>query len=75
MRIRGQPPPPDEQHAIRTRLREIVAAGGQIKLVQLYAVARPAAESGVTPLSHEELDAMAALVRRETGLEVAAFQT
>jgi wyosine [tRNA(Phe)-imidazoG37] synthetase (radical SAM superfamily) len=73
MRIRGQPPPPDEQHAFCARLRELVAAGGQIKLVQLYTIARPPAEDWVTPLSNQELDAMAALVRGQTGLEVAAF--
>jgi wyosine [tRNA(Phe)-imidazoG37] synthetase (radical SAM superfamily) len=72
-RIRGQPPPRDEQHAFCTRLSEIVAAGGQIKLVQLYTIARRPAERWVTALSNEELDAMAALVRRETGLEVATF--
>ena len=71
--IRGQPPPPDEQHAFCQRLRQIVAAGGQIKLVQLYTIARRPAESWVAPLSREQLDAMAALVRRETGLEVAVF--
>jgi wyosine [tRNA(Phe)-imidazoG37] synthetase (radical SAM superfamily) len=73
MRIRGQAPPPEEQHAFCARLSEIVAAGGQIKLVQLYTIARPPAERWVTPLSDEQLDAMATLVRRKTGLEVATF--
>ena len=73
LRIRGQSPPPDEQQAYCTQLRQIAAAGGQIKLVQLYTIARPPAESWVTPLSNEELEAMAALVRRETGLQVATF--
>ena len=73
MQIRGQPPPPAEQEAYCRRLSEIVAAGGRIKLVQLYTIARPPAESWVTPLSNEQLDAMAALVRRQTGLDVAKF--
>jgi wyosine [tRNA(Phe)-imidazoG37] synthetase (radical SAM superfamily) len=73
MRIRGQPPPPDEQRAFCERLGEIVSAGGQIKLVQLYTIVRPPAESWVTPLSNEELDAMAAFVRRQTGLGVAVI--
>jgi len=73
MQIRGQPPPPAEQEAYCRRLSEIVAGGGRIKLVQLYTIARPPAESWVTPLSNEQLDAMAALVRRQTGLKAATF--
>lgn len=73
MQIRGQPPPLAEQEAYCRRLSEIAAGGGRIKLVQLYTIARPPAETWVTPLSNEHLEAMAALVRRETRLEVAAF--
>jgi len=73
MRINGQPPPADEQAAFCDRLNEIGAAGGQIKLVQIYTVARPPAESFVAPLSDAEVDALADLVRRRTGLPAAAF--
>ncbi len=73
MRIRGQPPPPAEQDAFCQRLGEIVTADGRIKLVQLYTIARPPAESWVAPLSNEQMDAMADRVRRKTGLEVSAF--
>lgn len=72
-RIHGEPPPPAELQAYCDRLREILAAGGRIKLVQIHTVARPPAETWVTPLSHAEVDAAAELVRRRTGLAVATF--
>ena len=73
MRIQGEPPPADEQVAFCDRLNEIVAAGGQLKLVQIYTVARQPAESFVTPLTDAEVDALADLVRRRTGLPTAAY--
>jgi wyosine [tRNA(Phe)-imidazoG37] synthetase (radical SAM superfamily) len=73
MRIRGQPPAGDEIEAYCTRLGEIVAAGGRIKLVQIHTVARRPAEDWVAPLGDAEVDALAALVRSRTGLPVAAF--
>lgn len=73
MRIHGQPPPTAEQEAFCDRLREIVAAGGQLKLVQIYTVARRPAEDFVAPLARGEVDALAALVRARTGLPTAAF--
>ena len=41
MRIAGEPPSADELAAFCDRLNEITAAGGQLKLVQIYTVARP----------------------------------
>ena len=73
MRIRGEPPSPTELDAFGDRLNEIVAAGGTIKLVQIYTVARQPAESFVTPLTDAETDAIAALVERKTGLVAKAF--
>ena len=40
MRIDGEPPTPAELEAFCDRLNEITAAGGQLKLVQIYTVAR-----------------------------------
>jgi wyosine [tRNA(Phe)-imidazoG37] synthetase (radical SAM superfamily) len=74
MRIHGQAPPAQEQEAYCERLNEIVASGGHIKLVQVHSLARPPAESFVTALSEKQIDALAELVRRRTGLPVAAFQ-
>lgn len=73
MRVAGQSPPLEELVAFCDRLTEIVAAGGQIKLVQIYTVARRPAESYVTPLEDAEVDAIVDLVRRRTRLEAAPF--
>jgi wyosine [tRNA(Phe)-imidazoG37] synthetase (radical SAM superfamily) len=68
MRIRGEPPPAAELEAYCARLREILAAGGRIKLVQTHTVARRPAEEWVASLSNAEVDAIAELVRQRTGL-------
>ncbi|MGQ9575243.1 MAG: radical SAM protein [Thermoguttaceae bacterium] len=73
MRIKGQPPPAAEQEAYCERLGEILARGGRIELVQIHTVARPPAEPFVSPLANSEIDALAELVRRRTGLAVAPF--
>lgn len=73
MRIRGEPPSVEDQQAYCTRLREITAGGGRIKLVQIHTIARPPAESWVAPLDNREVDSLAELVRSQTGLPVAAF--
>ncbi len=72
MRLNDQPPPQAEQEAYCDRLCEIVASGGQIKLVQIHTIARRPAESFATPLADAEVDALAELVKKRTGLPVAA---
>jgi len=62
-RLNGQPPPAEEVLAYCSRLRQILEAGGRIKLVQLYTIARPPADPGAAPLTDAELDAIAASVR------------
>jgi hypothetical protein len=73
MRLSGDPPPAAELEAFCDRLNEIAAAGGQIKLVQVYTVARQPAESYVSPLANAAVDAIAALVRDRTSLPAAEF--
>jgi wyosine [tRNA(Phe)-imidazoG37] synthetase (radical SAM superfamily) len=73
MRIQGELPPPTELAAYCDRLREILAAGGQIQLVQTHTIARKPAESWVASLTNAEVDAIADLVRQRTGLPVKAF--
>jgi wyosine [tRNA(Phe)-imidazoG37] synthetase (radical SAM superfamily) len=73
MRVAGEAPPPAELDAFCDRLNEITAAGGQLKLIQIYTVARKPAESFVTPLSNSEVDAIVELVKRRTHLPAAAF--
>ena len=73
MRVNGQSPSLAEQEEFCDRLNEIVAAGGKIKLVQVYTVARRPAESYVTPLADAEVDALTGLVARRTGLLATAY--
>jgi wyosine [tRNA(Phe)-imidazoG37] synthetase (radical SAM superfamily) len=73
MRLDNQPPSKTEQEAYCDRLREIVAAGGQLKLVQIHTIARKPAESFAAPLENAEVDALAALVQERTGLPVEAY--
>jgi wyosine [tRNA(Phe)-imidazoG37] synthetase (radical SAM superfamily) len=73
MKVNGEPPTLAEQFAFCDRLNEIRASGGQIKLVQIYTVARPPAESFVTPLTDAEVDALRDLVRERTGLAAESF--
>jgi wyosine [tRNA(Phe)-imidazoG37] synthetase (radical SAM superfamily) len=73
MRIAGDPPPAAELAAFCDRLNEITSAGGKLKLVQVYTVARKPTESYVTPLSNVEVDAIVELVRGRTGLSAKAY--
>ena len=73
MRIKGDPPPAAEIAAFSDRLNEITAAGGAIKLVQVYTVARQPAESFVAALTHAEVDAIVETVRQRTGLPAEPF--
>lgn len=73
MRVNGEPPTSAELEAFCERLNEITAAGGQLKLVQIYTIARRPAESYVTPLADEEVDAIRKLVRARTELNVVGY--
>jgi wyosine [tRNA(Phe)-imidazoG37] synthetase (radical SAM superfamily) len=73
MRIGGEPPSSVELEAFCDRLNEIVAAGGQIKLVQIYTIARRPAEDSVAPLTDAEVDAIVEIVLARTGLPTAGF--
>jgi wyosine [tRNA(Phe)-imidazoG37] synthetase (radical SAM superfamily) len=63
MQLHGQPVPSDEFEAYLDRLQELVAGGCQIKLVQLYTIARQTAEAFATPLGDEQLLALADRLR------------
>jgi len=73
MRVAEEPPSTAELSAFCDRLNEIIAAGGKLKLVQVYTVARKPTESYVTPLSDAEVDAIVELVRSRTGLAAKAY--
>jgi len=73
LKMHGEPPSAEELAAFCDRLDEIVQAGGKIKLVQVYTVARNPAESWVGALCDREVDAIVELVKRRTGLPAEAF--
>jgi len=73
MAVRGAAPDAAELSAYADRLSAITKSGGRIKLVQIHTIARPPAESWVTALPTEILEAIAAQVRARTGLEIAVF--
>jgi len=73
MRIHDQPPLVAEVEAFCERLNEIIQAGGQIKLVQIYTVARVPTEAYVAPLFRTEVDQIVETVRCRTKLAAEAF--
>lgn len=73
LKLDGVPPAHEEIEAFAGRLETILFAGGMLRLVQVYTVARPPAEHSVTALTVEELEQIAAVVRRRTSLEVAVY--
>jgi wyosine [tRNA(Phe)-imidazoG37] synthetase (radical SAM superfamily) len=70
LELNGRPPAEAEIEAYLQRLREISQGGGAIRSVQVYTVAREAAEPGAIALDDAALDAIAARVRDQTGLPV-----
>lgn len=73
MRVDDAPPCSAEIDAYAQRLNDIVAAGGAIKSVQIYTVARPPAEANVTALSKSEITGIAQRVEAATGLTVELY--
>jgi wyosine [tRNA(Phe)-imidazoG37] synthetase (radical SAM superfamily) len=73
MRVSGSGPTSREIAAFCDRVLEILAGGGRISLVQVYTIARPPAETYVAPLPDEDLDALAAEVRRRVPVPVETF--
>ena len=73
MHVSGKAPSTEEIDAYIARLNEIQEAGGRLKLVQVYTVARQPAESFVTPLSNPQVDHIAQRVREETGIPAEEF--
>src|SRR5262249_31402859 len=63
MKVHDEPPSDHEIGEFVQRLIELRAGGCQIKLVQVYTVARQTAESYVTPLDPAHVDAIAGRVR------------
>ncbi|HVP11746.1 MAG TPA: radical SAM protein [Phycisphaerae bacterium] len=73
MRIHGEPPPAEELRAFADRLKEIIAGGGKIKLVQVYTIARQPAEAFTEALSREQLDGVAAIIGASVNVPLEVF--
>lgn len=73
MKVQGVGPTDAEITAYIGRLKHILAEGGQLARVQIYTVARPPAESFVSALSPDEVQAIAQRVTTETGLLAEAY--
>jgi wyosine [tRNA(Phe)-imidazoG37] synthetase (radical SAM superfamily) len=67
MRVRGLGPSDEEIAAYIGRLRAFLAAGAGIKLVQVYSVSRPPAESYVTALPPAELEGIRSRIEAALG--------
>jgi len=73
MRVNQEPPDAAEINAYCLRLNEIVNAGGQIKLVQVYTIARKTAEDYVSSLSSKQVDEIAREVEEKTNLTTEVY--
>lgn len=73
MRVAGEPPTDVELDQYVERLAEIERAGGRLKLIQVYTIARRPAEDYVTPLADAEVDAIADRVRRRIAAPVEVY--
>jgi len=73
LKLHGQPMPAAELEAYCQRLRDILDAGGSIREVHAYTIARPTPEAWATKLSTGELSQVAQEIRERTGLRVDVF--
>ena len=73
MRVKGEGPSEAEVEAYCGRLRDILAEGGHLKMVQLYTVARRPPSVWVTSLPDEALKAIANRISESTGLKVETY--
>ena len=73
LRVHGEPMPAAELGAYCDRLNEILQAGGRIREVHAYTIARPTPEPWATKLTADELKAIAATIRERTRLPVEVF--
>lgn len=73
MKVEGIGPTDAEIAAYVGRLRSIIESGGQIARVQVYTVARPPAETYVSALDKERVQAIASQITSELGLPADAY--
>ncbi len=73
MQIHDEPPSPAEIEAFCQRLNDITNQGGQIRLVQVYTIARNPAEHYAKHLTNDQVDTIAQAVRSRTDLSVETY--
>ena len=73
MQVNQESPTGKELELFCDRLAQILAAGGQISLVQVYTIARRPAESFVTALADHEVDRIVELVTSKTGIQAVGY--
>ena len=74
LRVHGERMSDAELREYCSRLKAILLAGGRIKEVHAYTVARPTPEAWATRLTEPELRSIANTIQGETGLKVLTFE-
>jgi wyosine [tRNA(Phe)-imidazoG37] synthetase (radical SAM superfamily) len=72
-RVGGKTPPDAEIEAYCRNLNHLLAAGGILKTVQLYTIARDPADASASPLADVELDRVASMVQSRVPTPVETF--
>jgi wyosine [tRNA(Phe)-imidazoG37] synthetase (radical SAM superfamily) len=72
-RLDGNAPSEGEIEAYCDRLNWLISAGGRIRAIQLYTIARDPGEASVSPLSNDELDRIASAVKCRFSLLAEVF--
>ena len=72
-RTHGLRPPTDEIEAYCNCLNGIMSAGGSLKILQLYTIARNPAEAYASELADRELDQIASIVQSRVPVPVEVF--
>jgi wyosine [tRNA(Phe)-imidazoG37] synthetase (radical SAM superfamily) len=73
MNVHGQPSADAEVDAFAHRLRDIIQAGGRLKLIQMHTIARQTTEPWVTSLDNSTLERLADRVRAIVDVPVATY--
>ncbi len=73
MKVDGELPPDAEVRAYCERLNGLLAAGGQLKAIQIYTIARTPSEPIVSPLPDADLDRLAEFVRARVAVPVEVY--
>jgi wyosine [tRNA(Phe)-imidazoG37] synthetase (radical SAM superfamily) len=73
-RIQGCKPPVKEIEAYCRRLNALLAAGGHLKAIQIYTIARDPAEADVSPLANDELAQIAAMVSSTVAVPIETYK-